>query len=1023
MASGNPLCVGRSETVIAAVRSALRSRSAAATASALAVLAASAAANAQTEAPAGRSQNRSNETVEEVIVTGLRLSIESAQEIKRNAEQIVDSVSAVDITALPDRTVTETLQRIPGVAIDHLFAPNDTNRFSAEGSGVVVRGMTQVRSELNGRDVFSARNTRGLSFEDVPSELMAGVDVYKNPAADMIEGGIAGSVNLRTRKPFESPDTVIGATASANYGDFVEETKPQASVLMSTRWDTGVGEMGLLVNAAYSELATRTDSIQFGRPFRRAVAEVGSVNHANDNCPSMEGGTFPCVYLPAGARWSELDFDRERVGGAVAFQWRPSDRTELSLQALHSDYTMNWTEHSAWFQAGGRDAAIAPGTTGNFDEDGNFVSGRLVTTNPDLTWVSDPLLADTVRILQPGYAHIPTGATTRMAEMHQRTTDYGLNFRYDATDKLSFSTDIQYIKAKADNHDFTVNTAVWPEALDVDLSGSLPSVTVVGGDDYLSNPANYYWAAGMDDTQENRGEETAARFDVNYEIDSGWFQSLRGGVRVTDRKATNKDTGYNWQPITEWWMGNSAGGWPGQVSPLDRYLVDHSGFFTFENFYRGDANLPGGIWVGSDDLVRRLKDNGDLIAPAEINGSGWQPDRFLPADANRQGEDTYAGYLLLRFGGDVGSLPLDGNVGVRYVKTETEASGYAQQPDWTAYALLAPTIAALGTGESVAVTQDGSYTDVLPSLNVRLKLTPDLQWRFAFSKAIARPTFDQLRANVSLGGTVEVAYDTSTNPPTPISQTVTSFTGSGGNPWLKPMRATQLDTALEWYFAQQGSLTGTVFYKDVKDYFISGTQVQNIFGQNWEVDTTINGDKGVIQGFEVGYSQFYDFLPGLFSGLGLQANFTYVDSEGAPGPSAGNTTPPGLPLEGLSKRSYNAMLMYQRGPIEARLAYNWRERWLLTTTDGDGKGAVWNDDFGQLDASVFFRINDNVQVGIEANNISNATQRLLVGPYKYTLAADGGTPAYNVDYVDNRLYRNGWFTFDRRIAATVRVTF
>ena len=117
------------------------------------------------------------------------------------------------------------------------------------------------------------------------------------------------------------------------------------------------------------------------------------------------------------------------------------------------------------------------------------------------------------------------------------------------------------------------------------------------------------------------------------------------------------------------------------------------------------------------------------------------------------------------------------------------------------------------------------------------------------------------------------------------------------------------------------------------------------------------------------------------------------------------------------------MLMYQRGPIEARLAYNWRERWLLTTTDGDGKGTVWNDDFGKLDASVFFRINDHVQVGLEANNISNTTQRLLVGPYTYSLAADGATPDYNVDYLDTRLYRNAWFTFDRRIAATVRVTF
>lgn len=961
--------------------------------------------------------------LEEVVVTGIRQSLESAQEIKRNAEQIVDSVAAVDITSLPDRTVTETLQRIPGVAIDHLFAPNDTNRFSAEGSGVVVRGMTQVRSELNGRDVFSARNARGLSFEDVPSELMAGVDVYKNPSADMIEGGIAGSVDLRTRKPFDSSGLVIGASASANYGDFAEKTKPQASALISNRWNTGVGEMGVLVNAAYSELATRTDSIQFGRPFRRAASEVGSVSNAQDDCPSMQGGTFSCVYLPAGARWSELDFDRERIGGAVAFQWQPSDRTEVSVQALHSDYKMNWTEHSGWFQAGGRDTAIAPGTTGIFDEQGNFVSGRLVTTNANLTWVSDPLLADTVRIVQPALAHIPTGATTRMAETHQRTTDYGVNFRFDATDRLSLSADLQYVKATADNFDYTVNTAVWPQALDVDLSGSLPSVSVVGGNDYLSNPANYYWAAGMDQAQDNRGDERAARFDVNYTIDSGWIRSLRGGARVTDRNATNKDTGYNWQPITEWWMGNSAGGWPGQVSPLDQYLRANSRFFSFDNFYRGDANLPGGIWVASDELVRDLKNNGAVIREAEINGSGWAPDRFLAADANRQSEDTRAGYLLLKFGGDVGSLPLDGNVGVRYVKTDTEASGFAQQPNWTQYGLLAPEIAALGTGESVAVVQEGSYSDVLPSLNVRLKLTQDLQWRFAFSKAIARPTFDQLRANVALGGDVEILYDNSTTPPIPVSQTVTSFTGSGGNPWLKPMRASQFDTSLEWYFAQQGSLTGTVFYKDVKDYFITGTAMQDIFGQQWEVQTTINGDKGTIQGFEVGYSQFFDFLPDVFKGFGFQGNYTYVDSNGAPGPTAGTTTPPNLPLEGLSPKSFNAMLMYQRGPVEARLAYNWRERWLLTTTDGDGKGAVWNDDFGKLDASVFFRVNENVQVGIEANNLTNTTQRLLVGPYKYTLAADGETPAYNVDYVDNRLYRNGWFTFDRRVAATVRVTF
>src|SRR3954468_4857791 len=167
--------------------------------------------------PAAHAQSADQEpALTEVVVTGLRQSIQTSQEIKQNAEVIVDSISAVDISALPDRSVTEALQRISGVAIDHLFAPSDTNRFSAEGSGVTVRGLTQVRSELNGRDVFSAKNTRGLSFEDVPAELMSGIDVYKNPSADMIEGGIAGTVNLRTRMPFDAPGQVLGFRGGAN---------------------------------------------------------------------------------------------------------------------------------------------------------------------------------------------------------------------------------------------------------------------------------------------------------------------------------------------------------------------------------------------------------------------------------------------------------------------------------------------------------------------------------------------------------------------------------------------------------------------------------------------------------------------------------------------------------------------------------------------------------------------------------------------------------------------------------------
>jgi TonB-dependent receptor len=972
-------------------------------------------------------QTPPNEPLTEIVVTGLRQSIQTSQEIKQNAEVIVDSISAVDISALPDRSVTEALQRISGVAIDHLFAPSDTNRFSAEGSGVTVRGLTQVRSELNGRDVFSARNTRGLSFEDVPAELMSGVDVFKNPSADMIEGGIAGTVNLRTRKPLDHKGFTGAVTGSVNFGDFSEETKPQASLLLANTWDTDHGTFGALIDVAYSELATRTDSIQFGRPFRRNAADVGATGVP---CEDMStGGTFNCVFVPAGARWSALDFNRERQGIDVALQWK-TDRTNLWLNVLRSDYKMNWIEHSAWLEDSAYSIVPAAGTSFTFDDDGVFQTGTLTSNG----WI--PNWTNYLDQLQTSGARMPTGSTARAAEQHQKTTDYSFTAEFDATERLSFSGDVQYVEATADNFDYTLNTQVNPSALSVDLTGSLPSVSANPGG-YLEDRANFFWAAGMDDTQQNEAEQFATRLSMAFNIDSGWFQTFKAGVRYTDRKATNRDTGYNWQPISQWWQGDAQGNWPGHLASMDSYITDYSTLFDFSDFFRGDANLPGSLWVATDSLVKNLKDNGSVVQSAWVNGSGWAPDTFRDGDTNVQQENTYAAFALLRFGKELGSKTLDGNVGVRVVQTDYTASGSARQADWTQHPLLNNNgdpdfVAKWGTGAWLPNHFEDSYQDVLPSLNLRLKLTPELQLRLAASKAIARPSLDQLTANLSLGGDIVTTYlppdpNDPNAPQVPAAEVVTSFTGSGGNPLLKPMEANQFDAAVEWYFAPQGSLYTTLFYKDLKNYLIRGTEVQNLFGRDWEVDTTINGDKGTVKGFEIGYSQFYDELPGWLRGLGLQANFTYVDSKGGsptPGPSGDSATvPPGLPLEGLSKKSYNVVGLYQRGPVEARLAYNWRQRWLLTTHDGDGKGSVWNDDYGQLDASVFVRFSEHLQVGLEANNLTNTTQKLLVGPYKYTLAADSNTPAYNVDYTDSRLYQNAWFTFDRRIALTARLTF
>ena len=212
----------------------------------------------------------SAEAEDAIIVTGFKKSLESAQNIKRDADTFVDVITAEDIGALADRSVAEALQRVPGVNISRFEQRNDPDRFSVEGSGVIIRGLPFVRSELNGRDIFSANGGRELSFNDVSPELLGRVEVFKNNTADMIDGGISGTVNLVTRKPLDKRGFHIAGTVEGNYGDLAKEWSPGFSVLGSNTFETGIGTFGIQLAYAQSELVTRTDASQITDPCYRA---------------------------------------------------------------------------------------------------------------------------------------------------------------------------------------------------------------------------------------------------------------------------------------------------------------------------------------------------------------------------------------------------------------------------------------------------------------------------------------------------------------------------------------------------------------------------------------------------------------------------------------------------------------------------------------------------------------------------------------------------------------------------------
>ena len=192
--------------------------------------------------------------VDDIVVTGIRARIASSQAIKRDSDTFVDAVTADDIGALPDKSVNEVLQRIPGVNINRFQGPTDPDHFSVEGSNVIIRGLSYVRSEFNGRDAFSVNTGRALGFNDVSPELLSSVQVFKNATADRIEGGIAGVVDLRTRKPFDSRKFVFGATAEGSYGDLREKAGLGYSALVSNVWDTQHGAFGALLSYGESDL-------------------------------------------------------------------------------------------------------------------------------------------------------------------------------------------------------------------------------------------------------------------------------------------------------------------------------------------------------------------------------------------------------------------------------------------------------------------------------------------------------------------------------------------------------------------------------------------------------------------------------------------------------------------------------------------------------------------------------------------------------------------------------------------------
>lgn len=859
------------------------------------VLACAAPAMAQDATSATTTDSADAASEGDIVVTGVRASLSNAQAIKRNSDVIVDSIVAEDIGKLPDRNVAEALQRITGIQVQRQYG---------EGSSVAIRGLTQVRTELNGRDIFTASGANQLNLEDIPSELLSGIDVYKNPSADLIEDQLSGTINFRTRKPFDYDGFKAAAAFTQSYFDLTDKFRPSASLMLSDRWDTGIGEIGILASVSYQKTAFRQDTIST-EPFYTLDPTVP----ADAAVLATLGRTGQTTTLPHGTGIGEVYGDRRRLGTDVAIQWRPSDTLEFTGEVFRSDYKFRFDDYSFFAYSSGSSIIPQPGAPFTYADNGDFQSGTFI--------------------------NVPVGNNTSSQTRHSTTTDYSLNMKWKATDNLTVTADGQYVDAKTKNLRSIVGLNGTADTLYQDISGSIPVVNI-GSSTGLANPATYTNAFYLDNLNESKASDKTARLDAEYRFDGGILSSIKAGFRYADRKNKTIDTGYRYTGLAS--------------VPTDLENVDLSDFF------RGDADLFGNIVAFNRGIIRNYQQTLDTL------GIASEP-AYVQSGTNQQRQKTFTGYATAFFKAD----PVDGNIGVRVVRTNLDVSGYYQQttiiqnPDGTE--TNGPTVF-----NPIAVSDD--YTSVLPSLNLRVHLTDNLQLRFAAAKNISRPSFTQLAPSLTI-----------TEPGSAQQDQI--HTASGGNPYLKPMKSDNLDATLEWYFSRTGSLTAAAFYKNIKNYIqtaVSNREVTFDNGNtyNYEVTSYDNVTKGKVKGFEVAYQQFFDFLPGPLSGLGMQANFTYVDSQ-APSPATSGPVT-NVPLELLSKYNYNIIGIYEKGPVSARVAYNWRSKYVVTTAgNGTGSLPVFNKPFGQLDASISYNVTPQFAMTLDGTNLTNTRRATYFG--------------------------------------------
>jgi TonB-dependent receptor len=910
---------------------------------------AAAGAGAQATAPA-------QESLEEVVVTGFRESLSVALDQKRDAVGSIDAIVAEDIADFPDLNLAESIQRVPGVSIA---------RDGGEGRQISVRGLgpqfTRVR--INGMEAMSANGgtdaaggtnrDRSFDFNTFASELFNSVTIRKSSAAEIEEGSLGATVDLRSAHPFDYDGFTVVTSVQGSYNDISEDVDPRGALLISNTFADG--KFGALLSAAYTKRKLLDEGASTVRwqdslnsdGSRNAGAEFSTLAPTTPGAPTL--AQLNAAFRPRIPRYDIYEHEQERLGVTASFQFQPTDSTLVSLDAMYANFK---AERSEIFL----EAPVFSTT------------GAAAMNNVD---VVDAVIDSTNSLVYGVFNDVDIRSEARFDELETDFTHITLDLAHSFSDTWRVHALVGYSEAE---HDNPIQTTLLFDRTDVDgysfdyrANRRLPVITYGNVD--VTDPAT--WTLSQIRLRPQSSENTfkTGSFEVEWDVSDA--VTLKAGPQYKkfefDTTSLQRSNGT---------LANQEGAaqFPPGVSttPISSFSRPVS--------ISGNLDTPAGnqnTWLIPDiDTANQLFN----LYDRNVFRLGIEP--VLNNNYTIEEEDI-GGFVQADFKTELMGRPLRANLGVRYVETQQTSSGYTF----------------VGTAP-VQTTVERTYSDTLPSLNVAFEVTDSFIIRAAAAKVMVRPNGGGQTTGLGIlapGASVSIAG---------ANKTV-----NAGNPELNPYRAKSYDLAFEWYFAKDSLLSLALFKKDISS-FVQIVRATDNFANNtlglssdvalavcgttipdpvacldgWQFNLPTNTDGGDVDGFEISYQQPFTFLPGFFSHFGVILNYTGVESEIeylSPPVIVGGVPQPQVVVEndltGLSKSAYNATLYWENEIFSARVAAAYRDDYLTTVPGRNNNDVEGTIETLNLDFSATWTVTPALDITLEALNLTDEFQDQYVG--------------------------------------------